>query len=187
MINNKGSANDRWSLTTEEFFYFFLGLRKAAIREEVRMLQETFPDDSPQKLARRLVADQMPLSLLGSALLQVPLVIPALGPALMVLGVATGASVMIRMNMTLVLQIALVHGRDIDSRARLKEVGAIVAASGLASGTSLLTQLLNLVPSYRAILGGASVLTVHQMIAEAAVRYYGRDSRADSSLPQHPA
>ena len=85
---------------------------------------------------------------------------------------------MIRLNMTLLLQIALFYGHDIDDRARLKEMAAIIAASGLASGTSLLPYVFNLEARAKAVLGGASVITVSQLLGAAAIRYYGRNAAA---------
>jgi hypothetical protein len=181
------SAPQRWGLSTEKFFYFFMGLRKGEIRKQVLMMRERYPDESPEQLARRFVSAQVPLSLLGGAFLHVPMLVPTLGPPLKLLGIATGSSVMIRLNMTLVLQIAMLYGHDIDDSARLKEMAMIIAASGLAAGTSLMPYLLDLDPRYRAILGGASVMTVSQLIGEAAIRYYARDARADIGLRQKRA
>ena len=61
-----------------------------------------------------------------------PMRVPALGPPLKLAGIAMGSSVMIRLNMTLLLQIAMLYGHDIDDRAWLKEMAAIIAAPGLA-------------------------------------------------------
>jgi hypothetical protein len=165
-----------WGLSTEKFFYFFMGLRKGEIRKQVQMMRDRFPNDSPRQLAARFVAAQLPLSMLGGTLLHVPALIPALGPALKLAGIAAGSSVMIRLNMTLLLQIALLYGHDIDDQARLKEMAAIVAASGLAAGTSLLPYVFNLRPGYRALVGGATVMTVSQLIGEAAIRFYDSDA-----------
>ena len=175
-------STTHWGLSTEKFFYFFMGLRKGEIRKQVQMMKEDFPDDDAQQLARRFVASQAPLSLLGSALMHVPMLVPALGPPLKLVGVAMGSSVMIRLNMTLLLQIAMLYGHDIDDRARLKEMAVIIAASGMASGTSLLPHFLNLEPRTKAIVGGASVMTVSQLLGEAAIRYYNRNANAGSRV-----
>jgi hypothetical protein len=161
-----------WGLSTEKFFYFFMGLRKGEIRKQVQMMQARYPDEGPGQLARRFVAAQTPLSFLGGALTHLPMLVPALGPPLKLFGIAMGSSVMIRLNMTLLLQIAMLYGHDIDDRARLKEMAVIVAASGLASGTSLLPYVFNLEPRARAALGGASVMTISQLLGMAAIRYY---------------
>jgi hypothetical protein len=163
-----------WGLTTEKFFYFFMGLRKSEIRKQVLMMKERYPDEEPGQLARRFVAAQAPLSILGGALIHLPMLAPALGPPLKLAGIAMGSSVMIRLNMTLLLQIAMLYGHDIDERARLKEMAVIIAASGLASGTSLLPYVFNLEPRAKALIGGASVVSVSQLLGIAAIRYYNR-------------
>jgi hypothetical protein len=168
------ASTPHWGLTTEKFFYFFMGLRKGEIRKQVQMMQARHPDEDPEQLARRFVSAQVPLSLLGGALMHLPILVPVLGTPLKLAGIAMGSSVMVRLNMTLLLQIAMLYGHDIDDRARLKEMAAIIAASGLASGTSLLPYVFNLEPRNKAILGGASVITVSQLLGISAIRYYGR-------------
>ncbi len=170
------TATTHWGLSTEKFFYFFMGLRKSEIRKQVQMMKEQYPDDDPTQLARRFVSGQAPLSLLGGALMHLPMLVPALGPPLKLVGIAMGSSVMIRLNMTLLLQIALLFGHDIDDRARLKEMAVIIAASGLASGTSLLPHVFNLEPRTKAIVGGTSVIAVSQLIGETAIRYYSHSA-----------
>lgn len=176
MATHALTTTTHWGLSTEKFFYFFMGLRKGEIRKQVQMMKERHPDDDPKQLARRFVAGQAPLSILGGALMHLPTLIPALAPPLKLIGITMGSSVMIRLNMTLLLQIAMLFGHDIDDRARLKEMAAIIAASGLASGTSLLPYLFNLEPRTKAVLGGASVITVSQLIGETAIRYYSRSA-----------
>jgi hypothetical protein len=187
MTNHALAKTQQWGLTAEKFFYFFMGLRKGEIRKQVQMMKVRYPDDDPARLARRFVAAQTPLSLLGGTLMHLPMLVPALGPPLKLVGIAMGSSVMIRLNMTLLLQIALLYGHDIDDRARLKEIAAIIAASGLASGTSLLPYLLKQDPRTKAILGGASVMTVSQLLGAAAIRYYGRDAGTENHVEPAPA
>ena len=171
-----------WGLSTEKFFYYYMGLRKSEVRRHVQTMRDRFPDDSPPQLARRIVSTQLPLSLLGGALLHVPMLFPTIGPALKALGIATGTAAMIQLNMSMLLEIALLYGHDIDDRARVKDIAAIIAATGLASGTSLLPYVFNLAPRQRALVGGASVITVSHLIGEAAIRYYSRDSEAAVEL-----
>lgn len=161
-----------WGLATEKYFYFFMGLRKGEIRKQVSMMRSRYPDDSPQQLARRFVSSQAPLSLLSGALFHAPLFVPTVGPVAKILGIAAGASLMVRLNMTLVLQIALLFGHDIDDRARLKELAAIIAATGLATNTSQLPQLAYMQPLQKGVIGGAAVMTTSQLIGEIAIRYY---------------
>lgn len=161
-----------WGLATEKYFYFFMGLRKGEIRKQVSMMRSRYPDDSPQQLARRFVSSQAPLSLLSGALFHAPMFVPTVGPVVKLLGIAVGSSLMVRLNMTLVLQIALLFGHDIDDRARLKELAAIIAATGLATYTSQLPQLEYMQPLQKGVIGGGAVMTTSQLIGEVAIQYY---------------
>ena len=184
MSQEIAAASKQWGLATEKYFYFFMGLRKGEIRKQVAMMKSRYPDDSPHELARRFVSSQAPLSLLSGALFHAPMFVPTIGPAIKLLGIAVGSSLMVRLNMTLVLQIALIYGHDIDSRARLKELAAIIAATGLASYTSQLPQLAGYSLHHKGIVGGAAVMTASQLIGETAIQYYGRGATAEDGLAQ---
>jgi len=173
------AAPKTWGLATEKYFYFFMGLRKGEIRKQISMMQSHYPDDSPQQLARRFVSSQAPLSLLSAALFHAPMFVPTVGPVIKLLGIAVGSSLMIRLNMTLVLQIALLFGHDIDDRARLKELAAIIAATGLATYTSQLPQLAGMQPLQKGVIGGAAVMTASQLIGETAIQYYSKAETSD--------
>ena len=174
----------RWGLATEKYFYFFMGLRKGEIRKQVSMMQSRYPDESPQQLARRFVSSQAPLSLFSGALFHAPMFVPTMGPVIKLLGIAVGSSLMMRLNMTLVLQIALLFGYDIDDRARLKELAVIIAATGLATYTSQLPQLADMRPINKGVLGGAAVMTASQLIGEAASRYYRKADASEAYVAQ---
>lgn len=178
------AAPKLWGLATEKYFYFFMGLRKGEIRKQVAMMKSRYPEDSPHQLARRFVASQAPLSLLSGALFHAPMLVPTIGPAIKLLGIAAGSSLMVRLNMTLVLQIALLFGRDIDSRARLKELAAIIAATGLTTYTSQLPQLADYSLHHKGIIGGAAVMTMSQIIGETAIQYYGRGAATEENSAQ---
>ena len=165
-------STNPWGLSYERYFYYFMGLRKGELTKDMAMLREQYPDDDTHQLARRVVKAQAPLSLLGGAVLHVPLLIPSVSPVLKFLGIATGTAVMVILNMTMLLSIALLYGHDIYDRARLKEMFVIVLASGVAGGSSLLPYVNTLKLNQRALIGGASVMTVSQLIGEAAIRYY---------------
>jgi hypothetical protein len=169
----------------DRFLYFFLGLRKGEIRRRVAALKARHPDEGPAQLARRLITVQTPLSFLGGALLHVPMFIPAGGLPLKVLGVAGGTTVMMRMHMALLLEIAHLFERDIDDVERLKEMAAVIALTGLASGgTPMLSRALSLNPYYALLAGGMSVSSISQLIGETAIRYYniGKAEAAPSAL-----
>lgn len=171
----------KWGLATEKYFYFFMGLRKGEIRKQVSMMQSRYPDDSTAQLARRLVSSQAPLSLLSGALFHAPMFVPTVAPVVKLFGIAVGSSLLVRLNMTLILQIALLFGHDIDDRARLKELTAIIAATGVAAYTSQLPQLAAMKPMEKGIIGGAAVMTASQLIGEAAIRYY-RNAEASEEI-----
>lgn len=173
MIKGLVSGSKSWGLSWEKFFYYFMGLRKGELKKDIATMRAQYPNDDADQLARRVVNSQVPLSLAGGTLLQVPWLLPGASPALKFLGVSTGAALMVILNMTMLLQVALVYGCNIDDRARIKEMFAIVLASGLAGSTSALPQLSILRPGYRALVGGTAVATVSQLIGEAAIRYYG--------------
>ena len=174
MSKNLVSGASPWGLAWEKFFFYFMGLRKGELRKDVEIMRKQYPDDDADQLARRIVNAQAPLSLAGGVLLQLPWLLPRASPVLKLLGISTGASVMVILNMTMLLQVALVYGYDIDDRARLKEIFAIVAASGLAGGASALPHLARLQPGYKALAGGAAVTAASQLLGEAAIRYYRR-------------
>lgn len=158
--------------TTDKFFYFFMGLRKPDIQRRVDRLKAEFPDETPEQLARKLITAQIPLSLLGGTLLHAPMFIPGIGSVLKLVGVAGGATVLMRMHLFLILEIATLFGRDIEDKDRLKEMAAVVAASGLASGSTFLAEMLPLKSYFALLTGGMAVTVISQLIGEAAIRYY---------------
>jgi hypothetical protein len=160
------------SMGTDRFFYFFLRLRKGDIRRQVETLKTRYPNENPEQLARRLIAAQAPLSFLSGALLHLPLALPRIGQAFQLLGFVSGTSSLTRMHLYLILEIALVFGKDIDDQERVSEMAAIVAATGLASGTPLLVHALELNPLYALPAGGLMATVANQMIGETAIRTY---------------
>ncbi|MEJ2070376.1 MAG: hypothetical protein P8X58_08205 [Syntrophobacterales bacterium] len=117
-------AEDPQSLLTDNFFYFFLRLRKGQVRKVVETINDRFPDETLEQRARRLIEAQTSLSFLGGALLHLPMLIPGLGLALGLLGFVGGASALTRMHLYLILEIALLYGKDIDDQAPSLQPGA---------------------------------------------------------------
>jgi hypothetical protein len=171
------------SLTADKFLYFFMGLRKGEIRRRIAALKASYPDEGPDKLARRLINAQSTLSLAGGALLHIPVFMPGVGPALKLIGVAGAAAVLMRMHMALILEIGLLFGHDIDRPERLREIAAIIVASGLVAGTPFLTRALNLKAYSALITGGLTVSTASQLIGLAALRYYRSRAVAEDAFP----
>lgn len=166
------------TLSTDKFLYFFLGLRKGEIRRRVQVLTARYPEETPERLAERVITAQRPLSLLAGALLELPLVLPAIAGPLKLLGVAGAASVLVRMHMAMILEIALLFGFDIDHRARLKEIAVVVAATGLASAAGPVARA-NGVSTRQSMLSGTlAVTTVGELIGRSAIAYYRRRAAA---------
>ena len=168
-------SNEKLDLATEKFFYYCMGLRKGDMRGQVAAMKSRYPNDTPERLARRFIAAQVPLSMVSGALVHLPTVIPVAGPAFRFLGLASGTTLMMVLNMTLVMQIALIFGYDIDDKARIKELLAVIAATGLASGsTALVPRLASLRPRLKAVVGGAAIMTTSQLVGEIALMHFKR-------------
>ena len=175
MVTSVAPGAGNWSLATEKFFFYFLGLRKGDLRKQVEIMKARYPEEGPERLARRFIAAQVPLSLIGSALVHGPTVVPGMAPILRLLGAASGTTVMVILNMTLFLQIALLFGYDIDDRARVKELLAVIAATGLASGsTSLIPHFASMQPLFQSLAGGGTIVAASQLVGETAIRYFKR-------------
>ena len=173
MAQDNPSTQDMQSVLTEDFFYFFLRLRKMRVRKVVEAIQARFPEETPEQLARRLITGQTQLSFLGGALLHLPFLIPGLGQTLKLLGFVGGASCLTRMHLHLILEIALVYGQDIDDQARVPEMVAVVAATGLAASTPLIFNALDLNPLLALPAAGLTASTVARLIGEQAIHFYG--------------
>lgn len=171
------------SLLTDQFFYFFLRLRKSRVRKVVEALKSEFPEESPVKLARRLVASQMQLSMFGGAVMHLPMLIPGLGLALKLIGLVGGASVLTRMHLYLILEIALLFGKDIDDGERVPEMIAVVAATGLAAVAPTAVNALDLNPLYSIPAAGLTASGVAKLIGESAIRFYSKPAILPATEP----
>jgi hypothetical protein len=187
MATDNSDSHEMQSILTEEFFYFFLRLRKARVRKVVEAMQTRFPDETPEQLARRLIAAQTPLSFLGGTLLHLPFLIPGLGQTLQLLGMVGGGTALTRMHLYLILEIALLYGQDIDDRARVPEMVAVVAATGVAAGAPFLINALDLNPLLGLPAAGLTASTVAQLMGEQAIRFYGRALEAPAGSVALPA
>jgi hypothetical protein len=166
-----GSQNLQ-SLATDQFFYFFLRLRKSEIRRTVQVLRDRYPHESAEQLARRLIEAKAQLTMIGGALLSVPMLLPGVGQVLKLIGMVGGMSALTRMHLYLILEIALVYGKDIDDQARVAEMVSVVAASGLAASSPMLAPALDWQPLFALPVGAAAVTGATRMIGEAGIRHY---------------
>jgi uncharacterized protein (DUF697 family) len=160
------------NLFVDQFLYFFLRVRKNRIQKVVDAVNESFPGETAEQKARRLIEAQAGLSFLGGALLHLPMLIPGLGQTLQLLGFVGGASVITRMHLYLILEIALLYGKDIDDAALVPEMASVVAATGLAVGAPLLVPLLDVNPLYSLPAAGVAASCISKILGEAAIRYY---------------
>jgi hypothetical protein len=168
-------SDQKLDLATEKFFYYCMGLRKGEMRNQVESMKSRYPDETPERLARRFIAAQTPLSMVSSVLIHLPSVIPVAGPAFRFLGLASGTTLMMVLNMTLVMQIALIFDYDLDDRARIKELIAVIAATAAAaSSTMLVPSIASLRPGLRALVGSATIMTTAQLIGEIALKHFSR-------------
>ncbi len=175
----KHSVGRRQSLATEEFFYFFLRLRKNEVRRTVRQLETTFPDDDLRTRARRLVDAKTSLAALGGGLLYAPGLFPAAGQFLKFAGVVGAASMLTRMHLYLMLEIACAYGEDIDDLARVPEMVAVVGATGMGGAAPRLLAGYNLAPWVSVGAGALSMATVTRLIGLAATRFYAGRNAAE--------
>ena len=165
-------AISRQGILADQFFYFFLRLRKDRIRKVVNAVNTSYPDESAEQKARRLISTQTSLSFLGGTLMHLPRLVPGLGLAVTFLGVAGGTSVLSRMHLYLILEIALLYGKDIDDEARVPEMLSVVAATGLAAGVSLLSGVLDFHDLLPLPVGGITSAAAAHLIGEEAIRLY---------------
>jgi uncharacterized protein (DUF697 family) len=107
--------------------------------------------------------------------MNLPMLVPGLGQALKLLGVVGGASAFTRMHLYLIMEIALLYGKDIDDQARVPEIVAVVQASGLAAVASLLVQALEMNPLLALPVGGLTAASVVRLIEESAIRFYNEE------------
>jgi hypothetical protein len=178
------AASAPQSHLADDFFYFFLRLRKDRIRKVVADINARFPGETAEQRARRLIEDQTQLSLLAGLILDLPTMIPGIGQALKILGFVGGTSALVRMHLYLILEIALLYGKDIDDQARVQEMLAVVAGTGLAVGTPYLADALGFHPLFSMATGGLAAVAMSRLIGESAIRYYSQpqEVRADAVL-----
>ena len=159
-------------MVTDEFLYFFLRLRKGEVRRVVQRVRSLYPDETPEQLAQRLVNAQSVLSFVGGAVLHVPQLVPMAGNIWKLAGFAGGASVMTRMHLYLILEIALLFGHDIEDKARVPEMLAVIAASSASAAAPYLVSQLQWNPLAAIPASGVTATLVTQLIGAEAISLY---------------
>jgi hypothetical protein len=179
-VNEDNRSNkNRQSLTTDEFFYFFLHMRKGEVRRVVGMLQTRYPEESPEQLSQRLIVSKSRLALLAGALVNLPWLLPGVGQTLKLAGMVGATSMLTRMNLYLINEIALVFGEDIDDTSRVQDMMAVVGATALATATpGIIAKSLGLDPWFQFPAGALSSAGVTRLIGQAAIRHFRRKTMA---------
>jgi len=159
-------------MVTDEFLYFFLRLRKGEVRRVVQRVKSLYPDDTPEQLAQHLINTQSVLSFVGGAILHLPQLIPAAGNVWKLAGFAGGASIMTRMHLYLILEIALLFDHDIEDKARIPELIGVIAASGVSAASPYLVSRLQWNPLAALPISGVTASLVTQIVGAEAIRLY---------------
>ncbi len=171
----------RQSQFTDELLYYFLRVRKDRVRKLAKRLADQHPDETPKQLAFRIIGAKTRLSFIGGTLTHLPMLLPGIGQAFKFLGFVGATSMMTRMHLSLILEIAVLYGKDIDDKARLPEIAAVVAAVGLAAAAPFLVRVFELNPLYGLPAAAISASTVTRIVGESAIRLYEEEGE---SLPE---
>ena len=187
-MNQITTSSKPKSLAVEEFLYFFLRMRKNEVKRTVRVLQECHPDETPAEIAKRLINAKTGLSIIGGGLLSLPSLVPGWGQALKLAGIVGAGSMLTRMHLYLLLEVALAYGYDVDDTARVPEMAAVVAATGLsAAAAPIIVSKLKLDTSYSVPIGALSMATLTRLIGLTAIQYYGAKQSSADELAMAPA
>ena len=104
-----------------------------------------------------------------------------------VLGFVGGTSALVRMHLYLILEIALLYGKDIDDAARVPEMAAVVAGTGVAVGAPFLADALGFHPLVSMATGAVAALTTSRLIGESAIRFYSQPQEVAPNPAVEPA
>jgi hypothetical protein len=172
---SKPNAENRrlQSLTTDEFFYFFLRMRKSEVKRIVSLLQTRYPQEGPEQVSQRLISSKSRLALLGGTLVSLPRLFPGIGQSLKLAGIVGATSLLTRMNLYLINEIALAFGEDIDDTARVMDMMAVVGATAVGTvAPGIVLQSLRLNPLLQLPTGALSSAGMTRFIGQAAIRHF---------------
>jgi hypothetical protein len=170
-------SNKTQSLMVDDFFYFFLQLRKDRIRTVVERARTLHPERTREQLAQQLIDSSANLSLLAGSLLGVPLLLPGVHLFLRYLGLFAGSTIITRMHLYLILEIACLYDKDIDDPARVPEMIAVVAATEAAvTLPPVALHLLNAAPIVSLAASGLTATALTRLIGRFAVRLYAEET-----------
>lgn len=169
------------NIMTDDFFYFFLQLRKPRIRTVVERIRKLHPEMTREQLAEQLIESTSSLSLVAGSLVGIPLMFPGLHVFLRYFGLVAGSAVITRMHLYLILEIALIYGKDIDDPARVPEMIAVVAATEAAVALPpIALKVLNVAPVVSIITSGLTATALTRLIGRFAKEYYVKQTSANN-------
>lgn len=177
------------SMTIDDFFYYFLQLRKPRIRFVVQRLRNLHPEMTREELAQRVVDSHARLSGIAGGLLNVPFTLPGINVVLRYFGLAAGSAVITRMHLYLILEIALIYDRDIDDPARVPEMMAVVGATEAAvTVPQVILRLLGVAPVISIPVSGFAATTLTRLLGQFAIRFYSEEPfYSEDSVAQLPS
>jgi hypothetical protein len=141
-----------------------------------------------EQLAQRLIDSHSKLSLIAGGLLDLPLILPGTHIALRFVGLAAGSAMITRMHLYLILEIALIYGKDIDDPDRVPEMWAVVAATETAvTIPPTVLRLLNVTPIISLGVSALTATTLTRVIGELATRFYAKEAAPIESRRVAPA
>ena len=188
MNESNPNNNKLQSITSEEFFYFFLRMRKGEVKRIVGLLQARYPEESPEQLSKRLIASKSRLAMLGGTLLSVPGLFPGVGSTLKLAGIVGATSMLTRMNLYLINEIALVFGEDLDESARISDMMAVVGATSISTAApGYLGPMLGLNVWAQLPTGAVTSAAMTQIIGRAAISHFKRRSAGREGVGEFAA
>lgn len=166
------SSDTKQPETIDEFFYYFMRIRKCHCRQVVSKLKRRHRDETHIQLAHRLVTMQTILSFTGGAFTRLPELTPiANKKSLRLIGITSGGYALTVMHMHLMLQIAYIFGKDIDDKKRVPEMAAVVTAT---LPSMVFQSPVSSNPVLSILSGGLLPAASAKLIGEAAIAYYSK-------------
>lgn len=173
MTNAWEAATGQQSLFVDQFLFYFMRLRKCHCHFLAGRIRKKYPGCSPEEQALKFVESQSVFS--GAAGLLTRMVTGGKGGAhtLRLIGIGGGSVVLSRLHITMLLTIALLYGKDIDSNERVPEMLAVIAATLPATFLSAsVDDSSSLLRDYAS--SGAVAAASSYLIGRAAIAYYNK-------------
>lgn len=175
------------SLFTDDFLYFVLRLRKSRIRQVADRVRRMHPDESPEQQARHLIGSTAAIAFAAGGVVQMPSIVPGFGVLYEGLGFVAGTSILTRMHLYLILEIALLFGKDIDESDRVKELAAVVATCAVSAAAPVPVLAATMNPAFAVATGALAATAATRVIGEAAIRRYKRSTAPEGAVGPAPS